>query len=608
MLIDINKIITNLTGSPDGTANNAGIPAADTNFNPFDVYNAFYSEINDGEESAIDYDTFNKIMLGELETDDELIMGVIQATKLDENDETVSHDELMYLYEEITTTLSEEEPQGEDLATQLWQNQMEEIAQNYYGKPASQCTQKELDNACALSLLEGILSSAQQGLIAQDNSDGWISELFDGFKSANGIDLTQQTVEEAILKQEEIINTLKETLVNGGDFEAVWEELTGVKYDAEKIAQYQQKATELQFIQMGAGKISNFCLALQSPEIKDNPEKMLDLFVQFYGEEKGKQEFCTMIQSSYNRNPNSFYFSSTNQIKEMSINENNEYVVVYQDGTTGNLGSINYTELDALKGFYTDGYREQKINKYIQEVEATTGLNYEQIVQDYNRLSKEALGEANAVTNILNEYISSQEGFIDGLASASQFGGMALMAIGGIACFVPGGQVIGGLLLSTGNTMALAGTFGDEALEFADTATNNNDFNQDKAHYKDILKETLTDVALFTAGYAIGGVAGEIGEWAAKGAGKWIASEGGQKFVSIVTELGVDGTLSLLSDMIITGEALTLENVGMETISQLLSVVTGIATARLNKPNTNTGNTNTNNNGDWEPENYGPTR
>ena len=113
----------------------------------------------------------------------------------------------------------------------------------------------------AITMLEEILSSAQASLNTQDNSDGWISEWFDAFKQTNGIDLTQSTVESAIKKQEEIINKLKETLENDEDFESKWEELTGVKYDEEKILKYQQKTTENQFVQMGLIKLIVFAIA-----------------------------------------------------------------------------------------------------------------------------------------------------------------------------------------------------------------------------------------------------------------------------------------------------------------------------------------------------------
>ena len=52
--------------------------------NPFDAYNILYEEFNGSENDAIDEETFNKLLNGEIESDDQLALSIIEAAKLDE--------------------------------------------------------------------------------------------------------------------------------------------------------------------------------------------------------------------------------------------------------------------------------------------------------------------------------------------------------------------------------------------------------------------------------------------------------------------------------------------------------------------------------------------
>ena len=237
-------------------------------FNPFDVYSQMYYELNDGKSSSLDIQTFNQIMSGEIETDDILALNVIQAAQLDKDTTTVSEDELNELYNfyfgEINPT--------QDLIQEQINAQFEDLAQYYLGKSASECTPEELNQAYALSIIENITLSSQMGLDSQDAKDGWISKWFDIFKATNGIDLTQNTVQDAINKEQKILNTLKDTLLNDGDFKTTYKELTGVEFDAEKIISYQEKTSQLQFISKGFEKIDSFCVK------KKNKQKIFVFF------------------------------------------------------------------------------------------------------------------------------------------------------------------------------------------------------------------------------------------------------------------------------------------------------------------------------------------
>jgi len=448
-------------------------------------------------------------------------------------------------------------------------NQTNELTQYYLNKPYEECTQDEINNVYALSMIESVLVSSQGGLKAQDDADGWVSETYDWMKDVTGLGVAQSDVEDAIRKQENILNTLKTTLQTGKDFEGVFKALTGVEYNPEKIAEYYQKTTELQFVSIGAQKIQAFHQTLKSDGVAGNPEKMLEAYVQFYGDEQiarekfGEDILLTMEASGLIRE--GYY-------KEFYINENNEYVYTYQDGETcvDPIGTV--FDRSITREFCSEEFLRHKTDEYLSNFEKATGINYETLVKEQQELSKEALGEANAVANLLNEYVASQEGFIDGLSSVCQIGGMVCMGLGAIVSFIPlpGARLVGGGMMGVGKWAAIGGTFGDEVLELFDTATNNQGWDKDKEHYKETGKDLLTDAALFAAGYGAGTLGGKVGEYA--------INKYGSKALAKLFDIGADSAMSLMSDLIITGEI----DFQGEGFSQLLGILTGSATARLN--------------------------
>ena len=240
------------------------------------------------------------------------------------------------------------------------------------------------------------------------------------------------------------------------------------------------------------------------------------------------------------------------------------------DGSQQTLGGVDEIKNKALKALYKDEFQAEKINDFKTTFKNAAGISYENLVLETKTLSNEALGDANGVTNLLNKYIDSQENFIDKAASFCQIGSIACMAVGGVICIFSGGLAAGaGLsLIKIGQMAALGGTFGDNALEFADKATNQKKFSEESDEYKELLKETLVDGALYAAGYGIGKVAGAFGNFA--------KCATGSNLIGKVADIGTDAALSLASDYMITGEV----DFKGEGLSQFLSIITGTAMAR----------------------------
>lgn len=329
-----------------------------------------------------------------------------------------------------------------------------------------------------INLLEQNVIQAQESLDKQDDSDGWISDIYNGIKELTTLGISKSEVTSAIQNQKDIIEKLKQAHKEG-NFKDVYKELTGVEYDEEKVAKFYQRENEVKLLQAG-------------------------------------------------------------------------------------LEKINALELN-------DNEKEEKINQYIESFEALTSISSEELLQEYNSLASQTLGNANELIDLLNKYIQSQESFIDKAANVAQIAGIGLMVVGGVACFIPGGQGVGAFCLKAGQIAALGGTFGDNALELIDTMTNEQNFEQDKEKYKDISKETFVDAALFLSGYGAGSVANL--------AGKAVLTKTGSIALQKIADIGVDASLSLLSDYIITGEI----DIKGEGFSQLLSILTGSAYAKINQ-------------------------
>ena len=84
-----------------------------------------------------------------------------------------------------------------------------------------------------------------------------------------------------------------------------------------------------------------------------------------------------------------------------------------------------------------------------------------------------------------------------------------------------------------------------------------------------LLKETATDAALVSSGFAINKVS--------SGVNQLVLSKMGSKVVAKAAEVGVDASLSIYADYIITGDV----NLTSEGISQGISIITGISMGKL---------------------------
>ncbi len=547
-------------------------------YDPFELYQQMRSELYGEEISDSMEDEFAKLLSGEQKTQDVLANAIIEATQIDEYENILSEDELSVFFSELYDNkikgleideLLDYDSNVED----LYQAQNDEITLKYLNKSAQDCTPEELNQVYAISLAESILNSSVVELEDQDNSDGAISDIFNWFKEETGVETCREDVLAALDKQKAIVVRLTDA-IKKGNFEEVWNDVTGVEYDPEKIALYQDKITQLNFISENLAAVDSFYESLSNNENQYNVENTYNSFIKFYGEEKGEQKFLEALKYGYNNNIDSGIYDPNNLVESIQFDKDKNLVFTMQNGDTFELGKLKDVNASNLTSVYSDKFKKIETQEHLGNLEKLLGVDYDSLAKECMTLSSEALGEANAVNNVLNEYINSQEKFIDEMACFTQFAGMGSMLIGGtIACVVPGAQGLGLGMIKVGQAMSVMGTFGDEALEVVDKITNDRTYEEDLAEYKEILKEFVTDGALFASGYVIGTYSNALGDM--------VFTETGSKFLSKFADIGFDATMSLLSDMAITGEI----DLFGEGLSQFLGIVTGSAFARVNAAN-----------------------
>lgn len=209
----------------------------------------------------------------------------------------------------------------------------------------------------------------------------------------------------------------------------------------------------------------------------------------------------------------------------------------------GNL-SINFGEL-----YKTDLEKNRALNTLLkvsvqnQEKRLNTLLNgktYQQYITDYQTDYKNALGERNA-TAMAEAFKEDQLTVIDNTTGLVSFGGMGVMAIGGLLTLTPAAPA-GMYLIGAGGKIALSGMASHHLLEFSD------EYSKDEQS-QERLNRMYKDLALDLGGLIIGGAAGRQG---LKFASQFLQN-GGSKALAFAIEKGTDFTLSAAGDLAMIG-------------------------------------------------------
>lgn len=475
---------------------------------------------------------------------------------------------------------------AESTAIDISQN----IAKKYTNR--TDLTTEEIGFISALDYFVQNFENMQKQFQRRNDEDGVVADGYNFIKELLGLGISDKDIEAALKEQEQMVTELKDSINGKGDFKAVFEKWTGIKYSQEKMDDYFIKSQKHSLY--ASGKVSTEVFQEQLSKVQSS-EDALELFTNYYGsQERAIEEFNKFFENALKNcdinlgsqaSPFAFNYNWIRSCKIVK-DENGELIIERE------MPKIGSNEYEVVRSKLSDSNQNKDLfmsglafafdpsthNNYFSKIfednfTKKMGDSPEKLSLDFTSSYITTFGKSNSFQNLIDKYCKDQAGFEKKIASALQVGGIAMMAIGGIVTFVC--PPAGAALMSAGKWTAIAGTFSDNALNLIDELTSENGLTKDELG--GLIKETLTEVALLASGAGAG---------AAGNAAKKLALTATQsKTLALLADMGTDATLSLLSDLVITGEI----DLTGEGISQLLSIITGLAGTKIeqnarNKP------------------------
>lgn len=448
-----------------------------------------------------------------------------------------------------------------------------ETAQEIGGNTAAKYTDRELTEeeqyyALTIDFLSNNLAEMQEQFLKQQNEDGVLRDGYNFAKELMDLGVSEADIQAALQEQEQMINemTAALNLESGETFPEVYERWTGVPYNEESVTEFLEVS---QVYSLAANGLSRAEVFKQQVSEANSLDEVLSLYEGYYGEDKGREKLNEFLKASMVGNQE-FGFPT-----DVEINEQNQLVVTRPNEYTP-VGAIEGTEYSTTVediSYVTNMINTMPRNFNLENVteeykatfEETMGYSIEALQTKYITSQTKVIGNANSFQKMLDKYCADQNGFADKLASVGQIGGMALMAVGGVVSLAcpPAGIAI----MKAGQYTAMASMFGDNAIDLIDDLASENGLSSEEAW--SLMKESITEVALLYSGMKINGVA--------EGAKGVVLNATQSKALAFMAEIGTDASLSLLTDLMITGEV----DLTGEGISQLLGIITGIAGAKI---------------------------
>lgn len=455
---------------------------------------------------------------------------------------------------------------------------------------------EDKNKAYSINLLIQGLNNSLSDFKNQNNQDGAISGNFNLMKSLTGLGISSEDIAATLSEQENIIRELTNALNGKSDkystFEEAYRKLTGVEYNEENIIKFKENSNNYGIAYNALQSAQTFENSIQKAK---SMEDLIDLYTNYYGDEKSGinalNEYLSETYKNGNFDVTQTRVSNVEVVKNPETNENEIKVTyTYRDLSYDEYGNEIWqdaTREDVINPkdaqnyiYYSDnaGCTLPEKNKYITEAQAKIeecfGASIETLQQNYYTSKQNALGGADKLEERINQYCQSQKGFIDKLASIAQIGGLITIATGAAVSFVNPPLGIG--IMSAGKYTALGGMFGDNILEGIDGLSSRDGLT--KEDVKNLVKETAQEIGFLALGSGINNIA-EIAQTGSLEALKALGlTEKSATVLSWLVEGGVDMSLSVLSDLVITGD-LNLENNSMQV---LMGILTGVASAKTN--------------------------
>lgn len=320
-------------------------------------------------------------------------------------------------------------------------------------------------------------------------------------------------------------------------FEEVFKLERGVEFSPTAIEQYEKDAAEFAM----AATITNKAQALH--ESLDKPLALVKCNNQPGVNPQTREAGEKQLETSLLNSLKNIYGNNEEKINER-LQELSNGAISYQNG------EIKYSEYGkSVKGNVLASTVEKLLEESDKNVEKY--LNGKTLVQYQNKMAKsyeKAYGVKNA-TQLAKAFSDDQEGIVGKVRAGVEYVGAGVMVAG--MFIYPPVALIGALIAS----------FGGIAVEAINESTKKDGLTKEAK--EKITKEILQNSVLFV----VGGAAGKVGS-AAKAA---LLAQKCPTLMACVADIGLDSTISLLGDMVITGEI----DLSGEALSQLTSLLAG---------------------------------
>ncbi len=130
-----------------------------SNYDAYETYGIFHKETK-AESNLLDKETFEKIQNGEIETDDELALSIINAAQSDDDKERISYKELEELCDYFAEEVTDKIEKTIDIDDE-YRNEINQITEYYIGKNIDNCSEEELNKAITNRLIDTIAKKTE---------------------------------------------------------------------------------------------------------------------------------------------------------------------------------------------------------------------------------------------------------------------------------------------------------------------------------------------------------------------------------------------------------------------------------------------------------------
>lgn len=328
----------------------------------------------------------------------------------------------------------------------------------------------------------------------------------------------------------------------------------GVEFKKENIEKYNKSAIE-------------FSEANKHTQTKNEIHKLLDDSISLVDGNNKHGVTPQVLKSSENKLKNAIYQTLSNFYGDNELDMSRGLKELTGENFSIKNGSVQM-DIPANSGFVynTTGYdlvriAKRMLNKIDENYDkAMNGKSLESYAQKMAEDNKIAYGTKNAA-QLAQAYRQDQDGLVKNVRAGIEYIGAGVM-VAGIICYPPA-ALAGGLVTSFGGV-------GVEALE----EKSKNRPNPEKI--KELKQEFMTNSLLMATGFG----AGQAGATAKT----ILTAKNCPKLLAMAGDIGTDATLSLLSDMALTGQ-ISLEGEGFSQIMSLVAghkgkLISGVATAK----------------------------